>query len=233
MRLDRFFTTTGSSSRSEASSYIRKGRVSVNGIVVTDPSIHIDPSGDVVCFDGKAIVYSKYIYIMMNKPSGVVSSTEDGDVTVLDLLPDNLKKVGLFPCGRLDKDTLGFVLLTNNGKLSHFLLSPKSHVEKTYLFTVKDNLSGSDVCARENGVDIGGYITGRCSVKMISPNSGFITLSEGKYHQIKLMMRSVGSAITDLKRVSFAGIPLDADLKEGGWRYLSKEEIELLESHYR
>ena len=230
MRLDKFLTETGTCSRSEAGKAVRKGEILVNGMAPKSASLQIDPEKDRVFFRGEEIVYRKYTYIILNKPEGVVSATEDGDVTVIDLLPEQLQKLSLFPCGRLDKYTVGFVLLTNNGALAHRLLSPKHHVEKCYRFTSRSPLSDEDLSKLEAGVDIGGYFTAPCKLER-SGDEYLITLTEGKYHQIKRMLEAVDNKITYLERISFAGIALPPELSRGEWRYLTPEEIEKLENH--
>lgn len=230
MRLDKFLTETGTCTRSEAGKAVRKGLVSVNSIVPKSASEQIDPEKDTVCFGGQPIIYRKYTYILLNKPEGVVSATEDGDVTVLDLLPEQLQKLALFPCGRLDKYTVGFVLLTNNGALAHRLLSPKHHVEKCYRFSARSPLTDEDLRALEAGVDIGGYFTAPCKVERAGEEY-LITLTEGKYHQIKRMLEAVGNKVTALERISFAGIALPRELSRGEWRYLTAEEVEILENY--
>lgn len=232
MRLDKFLVSTGIVTRSEAIKLCRAGNVTVNGRAEKDSSVKIDPEKDAVCLSGNKIQYRKYTYIMMNKPEGVVSATEDGDVTVIDLLPQELRRIGIFPCGRLDKNTHGFVLLTNNGELAHFLLSPKHHVKKKYYLETKFPLSDEDKNALEGGVDIGGYITAPCEVELVGEKKAVMTLTEGKYHQIKLMLAAVHNQVTYLKRISFAEIALDSTLEEGSWRYLSDEEREILERRF-
>ena len=171
---------------------------------------------------------------MLNKPEGYVSSTDDAlSPTVLTLLPDELQKIGLFPCGRLDKNTLGLMILTNNGPLSHKLLAPKSHVSKKYRFSVKFPLNRDDISNLEHGVDIGGYVTAPCKIEMIEEREGFITITEGKYHQIKLMAEAVHNQITYLERVEFGPVSLDTSLARGQWRYLTEKEQESIESRGR
>jgi 16S rRNA pseudouridine516 synthase len=166
---------------------------------------------------------------MLNKPDGYVSATEDGrDPVVTDLLPEEYRKMGVFPCGRLDKHTLGLMLLTNDGPLSHRLLSPKRHVGKTYAFSVKFPLSETDVRALESGVDIGGYVTKPCRVRLDGERGGEITIVEGKYHQIKLMMEAVHNQITALERRTFGPLSLDPALSRGEWRELTEEELDAL-----
>ncbi len=232
MRLDKFIVESGLASRTEVTKAARNGAITVNGNVVRRASGHIDPTADEIVYCGKAVIYREFTYIMLNKPDGYVSATEDSKLpTVLNLLPDELQKIGLFPCGRLDKNTLGLMLLTNNGQLAHKLLAPKSHVSKKYRFNVKFPISDSDVTALEGGVDIGGYVTAPCKVEMISEREGYITLTEGKYHQIKLMAEAVHNQITYLERVTFGSLVLDNTLERGEWRHLNIEEQETLESY--
>ena len=227
MRLDRFLSECGVCSRKDAAKAAAKGSVSVNGAVVKDRSANIDPEKDSVAFCGKPVIYSKYTYIMMNKPEGVVSATEDSGTTVIDLLPDSMNKKDLFPAGRLDKNTVGLMLITSDGELAHFLLSPKRHVSKTYNFKVSSPLSQDDVRKLEEGVDIG-FITKPAKVELSSPAEGKITITEGKYHQIKLMMQAVGTGITFLERTAMGSLTLDPALKRGSFRPLTDEEISAL-----
>ncbi len=242
MRLDKLLGLSGCCTRSEAKRIIRSGGVTVNGKAARSGEEKVDPLRDTVVFCGQPVVYRRYTYIMLNKPQGVVSATEDGrEQTVLDLLPEELRRIrpALFPCGRLDKHTTGLMLLTNNGDLSHRLLSPARHVDKTYAFSVKFPLSEEDVTALEAGVDIGGYVTAPCKVELDPQNpdqrgsSGRITLHEGKYHQIKLMMEARHNQITRLQRITFGPLVLDPSLSAGEWRMLTEEEIAALESHGR
>ena len=155
MRLYKFFTTTATLTRSHAQKEIRSGHISVNGITIKNPDFHIDPENDEVVYDGNKITYSKFIYIIMNKPRNVVSATTDvREKTVLDLLPDGMRNLGLFPCGRLDKDTTGLVILTNDGVAAHNALSPKRHVKKLYRFTVADPYSDEDILSIEQGITL-------------------------------------------------------------------------------
>ena len=232
MRLDKFIVESGLASRSEITKVAKGGGVKVNGQVVRRASGHIDPTTDTVTYLGKEVIWREFTYVMLNKPEGYVSATEDDKFpTVLTLLPEELQRIGLFPCGRLDKNTLGLMLLTNNGPLSHKLLSPKNHVSKKYRFTVKFPISEADVAELESGVDIGGYVTAPCKVEMIADKEGYITLTEGKYHQIKLMAEAVHNQITYLERVTFGPISLDESLERGQWRYLTEEEQTALEAH--
>lgn len=235
MRLDKYLSLTGTATRSETSRAVRGGEVLVGGVPVKKADMQVDPDTVSVIFRGVPVVYRPYTYILMHKPDGVVSATEDGrERTVLDLLSDELRRIrpALFPCGRLDKHTTGLMLLTNNGELSHRLLSPARHVDKTYRFRVKFPLSDEDVTGLEAGVDIGGYITAPCRVERTGEREGFITLHEGKYHQIKLMMEARHNQITELQRMTFGPLSLDTALAPGEWRLLTDEEIQALENVY-
>ena len=230
MRLDKFIVESGLASRTEIAKVARGGGITVNGQVVRRASGHIDPTTDIITYLGREVVWREFTYVMLNKPDGYVSATDDPiNPTVLTLLPDELQRIGLFPCGRLDKNTLGLMILTNNGPLAHKLLAPKNHVSKKYRFTVKYPVNESDVAELERGVDIGGYFTAPCKVEMIDEKNGYITLTEGKYHQIKLMAEAVHNQITYLERVTFGPIALDESLERGQWRYLNEEEQAALE----
>ena len=234
MRIDKFLGVTGCASRTDAKKLIRSGAVTVNGIAVRSADSKLDPEKDMVCFCGKEVVYRKYTYIMMNKPQGVVSATEDGrEKTVIDLLPDSMRKTDLFPCGRLDKNTLGLMFITDNGELAHRLLSPKSHVEKKYYFKSKFSLTESEAKSFESGLTLDdGYETKPAKIELYGEgNEGVITLAEGKYHQIKRMLEALNNKITYLERISFGPLTLDKELERGEWRYLTDEEISALEAH--
>ena len=229
MRLDKFLSELGKATRSEGGKLIRSGKVSVNGTVIKKPDFKIDPENDKITLLGETLSYKKFTYIMLNKPDGYVSATDDdSEKTVLDLVSDEDRRKGLFPCGRLDKNTLGLVILTNDGDGAHRVLSPKHHVSKVYKFEAESPLSESDVNALESGVDIGGYFTKPCKIKLYNNlTSGEITLTEGKYHQIKRMLLAVNNKITYLERISFGGIMLDPKLERGEWRYLTSDEEDI------
>ena len=233
MRLDKFLSETGTASRSESKKAARVGGVTLNGVAVRDLSVHIDPETDRISYMNTPVIYQKNIYIMMNKPDGVISATEDGnEKTVLELLPEKYRKMEIFPCGRLDKNTLGLLILTNNGALAHRLLSPKCHVEKTYRFECERPLTDGDVELLCKGVDIGEKSsTQPAKVTLTSSRSGEISVTEGKFHQIKRMFQAVCNKITYLERIRFADIPLDTTLARGEWRELTDKEREILESH--
>lgn len=231
MRLDKFVSNNTKLSRKEASLQIKLGNVSVNGEKILTPDFKVDENLSKVCLFDAQIKYSKFTYIMLNKPQGVVSATTDSkEKTVLDLLPDEYKKSNLFPCGRLDKDTLGLVILTNNGQGAHKLLSPKNHIKKIYEFECADQLTLENKQKIEQGITLkDGYTTKPCNITMNSGTFGTITLTEGKYHEIKRMFGAVGNKITFLKRVSFGSIQLDKTLNYGEFRHLTKQEQSIFE----
>lgn len=234
MRLDKFLGITGCASRSEAKKIVRSGGVRVNGQVISSAEEKVDPECDVIVFCGKTVTYRKYTYILMNKPEGVVSATEDGrDRTVLDLLPAEMRKNDLFPCGRLDKNTLGLMLITDNGALAHRLLAPKTHVEKEYYFRAKFPITEEDARRFEAGVTLeDGYETKPAKIVLDQTGmAGTITLIEGKYHQIKRMLEALNNKIVYLERIRFGTLTLDASMARGEWRYLTEGEISVLEQH--
>lgn len=229
MRLDRFLSECKAATRSEAGKAIRGGSVTVNGQTITKPETAVREETDEITFRGRILSFRKFVYLMLNKPDGYISATEDGqDPVVTELLPAEYRKRGVFPCGRLDKHTVGLMLITDDGVLSHRLLAPAKHVSKQYAFTTRFPLSDEDVQSLEAGVDIGGYVTKPAKVDLSSPQSGTITISEGKYHQIKLMMEAVHNKITSLERISFGPLSLDPSLARGEWRELREEEIQAL-----
>lgn len=233
IRLDKFFTETATLTRSEASKAIKQGLVTVDGKVFKKPDLKINEEVAKVSLNGEIINYKKFIYIMLNKPQGYVSATEDKvQKTVLDLLPPKFQKMGLFPCGRLDKDTLGLMLLTNDGKTAHNLLAPKKHVTKIYYYECAEILSKPDKHKIEHGILLkDGYTTKPCKIELLEQTTGYIYLTEGKYHEIKRMFGAVGNKITLLKRVSFGPLHLDECLKLGEWRELYEEEVKELLKH--
>ena len=227
MRLDKFLSVTATATRSEAARAVKRGEVLVNGKPVKRADVNVDPNADQVSFCGVTVVYKPFYYVLLNKPDGYVSATEDGrEPTVLELLPPRYTALGLFPCGRLDKHTLGLMLLTNDGELSHRLLSPRHHVEKRYRFAVKFPLSREDCARFRDGVTLeDGYVTKPADITLDEDEkSGVITLVEGKYHQIKRMMLSLHNQITLLERISFGPLSLPPDLARGEWRELTPTE---------
>lgn len=232
MRIDKFISDMGIASRRESAKAAKAGQILVDGVVVKDASKHIDPEKNLVTYMGREILYRKYTYVMLNKPEGYVSATEDSRFPcVTELLSEELQRMELFPVGRLDKDTVGLMILTNNGVLAHSLLAPKKHVEKEYYFTSADPMAEGSEEQFANGVTLSdGY---ECKSAYLSlkedRKSGYITLTEGKYHQIKRMVASTGNKVTSLERTSFATIKLDRTLLRGEWRFLTDNEIYTLE----
>lgn len=236
MRIDRFLSTTGKATRTEAKKAIRAKAVTVNGKAVTASDMHVDPINDIITFYGETVIYREHTYIMLNKPEGVVSATEDGkDKTVLELLPTDVRSDKLFPCGRLDKNTLGLMLITDNGELAHELLSPRSHITKSYRFKTAEPISQEDAIRFEAGVTLAdGYVTMPAKIELLGiGDEGIITLKEGKYHQIKRMMGALNNKIIYLERVTFGPLTLDEELERGEWRFLTEKEIEELKQHKR
>ena len=231
MRLDKLLSVSAIATRKETARATRAGQVTVNGVVAKRADMAVDPEKDTVCYCGKTVFYKPYRYVLLNKPDGYVSATEDGrDPTVLELLPPLYTDLGLFPCGRLDKHTLGLMLLTNNGELSHRLLAPRRHVAKRYAFCVKFPLTVAE-CERfrEGLVLEDGYETKPADIELDEDRkSGVITLVEGKYHQIKRMMEALHNQITYLERVSFGPLTLPEDLPRGAWRELTADEEQAL-----
>lgn len=231
MRIDRFLSDMGIASRRESAAAAKRGQITVNGEVVRDPSRHIDPDSATVIYMGRRVDYARHVYVMLNKPEGYVSATEDSRLPVVtELLSDELKRMELFPVGRLDRDTVGLMILTNNGPLAHSLLSPKHHVKKEYYFKCAEPLvADAEARFRDRITLADGYECKEAEL-VADPDrmGGVITLTEGKYHQIKRMIASTGNAVTFLERISFAGIPLDRTLSRGEWRMLTDAERALL-----
>lgn len=227
MRLDKYLADSGLFSRSEAGRAVRAGRISVGGVVVRDPSAKVDENTVTVTADDKTVRWTKYKYIMLNKPDGVVCTTDDDPKSVMKLLPPEFSRLGMFPCGRLDIDTVGLLLVTNDGATAHELLSPKHHREKTYGFRCLP-LTMEMKKRLESGVTLSDFTSKPCTVELDDASSGRITVTEGKYHQIKRMFHAVGSEITYLERLTFAGLSLDRHLSRGEWRELTSDEIAVL-----
>jgi len=226
MRLDKFLTECGAGTRSEVKKIISAKKIMVNGILQKNSDIKIDEINDRVELDGEELKYKKYRYYMMNKPAGVITASEDKiQKTVMDILPEWVVRKELFPIGRLDKDTEGILLFTNDGEFSHKILSPKNHVEKEYFVVLEKEISDDEIRQVESGVIIDNdYNTKEAKIKRSSGNEIFLTIVEGKYHQVKQMMGAVDNRVTYLKRVRFADIELN-DLETGGVVEISREDI--------
>ncbi len=225
MRLDKYLADMGQGTRKEIKEFIKKGLVTVNSAIIKDPSFSCTKE-DAVTFMGQAISYEPFIYLMMNKPKGVISATTDKEKkTVISLLSEDYKNFDLFPCGRLDIDTVGLLLITNNGELAHKALSPKHHVEKTYYLETEIPIKKEYIKAFSEGVYIpGGTKTLPASLEILGDNKANLTIFEGKFHQVKYMFEAVGNKITYLKRIKFGNLTLDPSLKEGEYRPLFPDE---------
>lgn len=227
MRLDRLLSELGAASRSELRQIIRRGRVSVDGVVVTEPERRVDPEGSEIRLDGELLTYRRFRYFMMDKPAGVLSVTEDRkQKTVLDLLPPELRRLDLFPVGRLDKDTSGLLLLTNDGDFAHRVISPKSGVEKRYRAEVEGVPDEADVKAFAEGLTLGdGTKCLPARLEITGANTCYVTVMEGKYHQVKRMLASRGKPVVSLRRLSVGALELDEALGPGGFRELEKNDL--------
>lgn len=231
IRLDKYLSDSGLFTRREASRLIRAGAVTVGGSPCRDPSVKIDEQTADVSANGQPVGYARVRWFMLSKPADTVSTTDGSPKSVMNLFPPELRRIGLFPCGRLDLDTTGLLLLTNDGPAAHDLLSPKKHCEKRYRFVCRP-IGETEVRRLEEGVALSDFTSKPCRIVLDDPEHGEITVTEGKYHQIKRMFLAVGSEILSLSRVMFAGIPLDASLAPGEWRELTPEEIEILHRNH-
>lgn len=229
MRLDKYLCELNIGTRSQVKEFVKKGLVSVNGQIVKNADCKIEEQNAIVTFQGRELTYRKFVYYMLNKPQGVVSATRDNTAgTVVELLGAEGRK-DLFPVGRLDKDTEGLLLLTNDGELAHRLLSPKKHIDKTYQVTVSHALSEQDIRQLEQGVDIGEAKPALpAEVEVLSENTIYLTIREGKFHQVKRMLQAVDNQVTALKRIRFGGLALDESLAPGAYRELTPQEAALL-----
>lgn len=234
-RLDKLIAASGKASRSEAKIWIRSGRVTVNGVPALSPEQKCDAAADVVAVDGTPLDCALCRYIMMHKPAGVLSATEDAEQrTVLDLLPEELRRQGLFPVGRLDKDVTGLLILTNDGALAHALTAPKKHVPKTYRATVDGVLDETDAAAFAGGLVLADGTRCRpAELELIGPDTARVTVYEGKYHQVKRMFAARGKPVTALHRERMGGLELDTSLPPGGWRELKREDLVKMTESYR
>ena len=236
-RLDKIISNLGYGSRKEIKALVKKGLVKVDGEVVKDNGLLIDPEKSVININGEDLFYREYIYLMMNKPDGVISATYDNrEETVIDLLEVEHQVFDPFPVGRLDKDTVGLLLLTNDGELNHRLISPKWHVDKVYYAKIDKAVDEKDIEAFKNGIILDdGYKCKEGKLEIISSsNEGsevMVTIQEGKYHQVKRMFEALGKTVVYLKRTEFGGLSLDQELEEGEYRELTEDELALLKSY--
>ena len=236
MRLDKFLVENGLGSRSQVKELLKKGLVLVNGRAEKSPKTQINETADEVVVSGQKLTYEKFVYYLLNKPKGYISATEDErHKTVLDLLDETARQKEVFPVGRLDIDTHGLLLLTNNGKLAHAMLSPKKHVEKIYRAKVAGLMNQSDVERFARGIELKDFTCHPAQLKIVELDEEKeislveITLAEGKFHQVKRMVAACGKEVTDLQRLSMGPLQLDPELALGEWRRLTEEELKSLE----
>ncbi|CRI60988.1 TPA: pseudouridine synthase [Streptococcus pneumoniae] len=238
MRLDKFLVACAVGSRTEVKNLLKAGRVTVNGKKEKSAKLQIDEKIDEIRFDGQVLEYEEFVYYMMNKPKGVISATEDPKHrTVLDLLDDLARSKEVFPVGRLDINTHGLLLLTNDGQLAHVLLSPKRHVGKTYLAQVKGIMTQEDVETFAEGIPLKDFTCKPAILELVSIDTEKnqsqirVTIAEGKFHQIKRMVGYCGKEVVDLQRLTMGTLVLDENLERGEWRRLTKEELEILRAN--
>lgn len=233
LRLDKVLSNFGYGTRKEIKQIVKEGAIKVDGVVARDSGMHVDPKNTTIEINGEVLNYREFIYVMMNKPDGVVSATYDNKLrTVVDILPDELKCFGLFPVGRLDIDTEGLLIMTNDGQLAHELLSPKKHVSKRYYALVEGAVDNRDVEKFKEGVTLDdGYETLPAELEIIRTGEFSeieLVIYEGKFHQVKRMFEAVGKKVKYLRRIEMGRLKLDESLKTGECRELTGEEIELL-----
>ncbi|GCD12789.1 pseudouridine synthase [Clostridium tagluense] len=233
-RIDKVLSNLGHGTRKEVKGLLKKGKVEIDGIIASDSAMKIDPDKAVIKVSGEEIKYRKHIYLIMNKPAGVVSATVDNhDETVIDLLDEQYHSFKPFPIGRLDKDTVGLLLITNDGELNHKLIAPKNHVDKVYYAEINKFIDEKDISTFKNGVVIDdGYKCMPAILEVLSANENgsevMVTIQEGKFHQVKRMFESVNKKVVFLRRISFGPLKLDESLSEGQYRELTEEEINSL-----
>ncbi len=232
MRLDKYLANSNVGTRKEVKKYIQQGLIKINDEVIKKIDYKVSET-DEVLYKGENVNYTEFYYYMLNKPKGVISATEDREKTVIDLIKSPCKD--LFPVGRLDKDTTGLLLITNNGKLAHNMLSPKKHVYKTYYAKIDGEVNDGHIDEFKNGVVINGDYKCKQAILTIlrsgEQSEVLVKISEGKFHQVKKMFRSIGTTVTELKRMSFGELELDESLKEGEYRELLDTELEFIKKY--
>ncbi|MFC0522262.1 pseudouridine synthase [Pontibacillus salicampi] len=233
MRIDKLLANMGYGTRKEVKKILKTGIVRVDATPIKDPKTHVNPETQEVTVHGEVVEYRQYIYLVMNKPQGLISATEDAEeMTVVDILEPDDQLFEPFPVGRLDKDTEGLLIITNDGKLTHQLLSPKKGIGKRYFAVIEGEVTEEDRKTFEQGVTLDdGYVTKPATLDILSSGSTSeieVVITEGKYHQVKRMFESVGKKVTFLKRLSMAGLELDEDLEPGEYREMNDEELSFL-----
>lgn len=230
MRLDKYLSNAGLGSRKDVTKLLKNKQVTVNNDIVTSGQLKVSDR-DIIMYGDTEVILEKYIYIMFNKPKRVITATKDDKhKTVMDFI-DHPQVDELFPLGRLDKNTTGILIITNDGKLGHQLLSPKNEVAKTYVVTLKKDITDDAVGKLEQGVELSDFKTRPAKVRILKADCIELTITEGKFHQVKRMMHAVDNQVEQLHRQSFGGINLDADLEPGGYRRLTEKELKILNSH--
>lgn len=229
MRLDKYLSNAGRGSRKDVKMDIKKGGVTVDGKMIKDPGFAVDRSAE-IAVNGQPVILEQGMYIMMNKPRGVISSTETGPTsTVIDLI-DHPQSGSLFPVGRLDKDTTGLLFITDDGQLAHELLSPRREIGKTYIADLKNDVTDSDIASLEQGIPLKDFTTAPAAASKLSDHKVRLTITEGKFHQVKRMFRYLDNEVTGLERIGFASLTLDDALPRGEYRRLTDEEIKILKN---
>lgn len=232
-RIDKIIAKELNIGRADAKSLIKSGKVFLNGEAVKSANDKLNEEKDILNIDGREIKFRKFVYIMMNKPKGVISSTDGRktkEKTVIDILPDDMKRKNLFPAGRLDKDTTGFMLITDDGDFAHKILSPKHHIPKTYIATLDKPFNDEIISAFENGIAIGDDV---CMPARLEPvgsdyTKGMVTISQGMYHQIKRMFKRCGIEVVELERIKMGKLAIDKSLLRGECRYIDENELNLI-----
>ncbi|AEO07319.1 rRNA pseudouridine synthase [Listeria monocytogenes] len=232
MRLDKLLSHTGFGSRKEVKPLLKSGAVVVNGTIQKDSKTQVNPDKDQITVHGTPVVYQEFVYFMLHKPQNVVSATEDNvSETVIDLLAQEDTLTDPFPVGRLDKDTEGLLIITNDGTLAHNLLSPKKHIDKTYYAKIDGDVTAADVEAFAAGIELDdGYTCKPASLEIITPNEINVTIQEGKFHQVKRMFAARGKTVSYLKRISMGNLQLDESLELGEYRPLTEAELAILQN---
>ncbi len=230
-RIDKIISSAKNICRKDASQLIKQGKITVNGKTVKSPKEKFDEKSDVILCGDEKIEYNEFVYIMMNKPKGVISASEGkSDLTVIDILPKEMKRKNLFPAGRLDKDTTGFMLITDDGDFAHRILSPKNHIEKTYIADLDKPFNDIVVADFENGIELKDAICMPARIEALDGDfkKAVVTIKQGMYHQIKRMFKKHSITVVDLKRIKMGGLSLDSSLNEGECRYITPEELKII-----
>ena len=225
-RLDKVVSSQTMYSRNDVKKLLKKGLITVNGEIVNKPNMYIDTDKDIIDIDGEVIDYKRHVYLVLNKPKGYISSTSDGNYpTVVELVPIEYQNRNIFPCGRLDKDTTGLMILSDDGDFSHNILSPKKHISKKYYVEVDKDLNDEMIEDFKNGIKLKDFTCKSSIMELIDKRSCYVTLTEGKYHQIKRMFLKYGITVLELKRIMMGNLELPSDLLEGECRELTEEEF--------